>query len=192
MQPQPSNQLEPTVHSSSRAWLLVIVPILVGIAVTLTTAASAIGLSVRASVYHLGVSVRPGADLGDGQFVRVTWHGLGPQHPVFFRQCTAAPKNTARDCTALYSDTGFTGPNGTGVQYEPVHSGSIRSQSGRKFGCTRSNPDAGRLHRSGAELRQAGHVALRRHARRLPLCRSAIRSREGVPTRPITRSIAGI
>ena len=126
--------------SRSRAWLVVVVPILVGIAVTLTTAASAIGLSVRASVYHLGVSVRPGADLGDGQFVRVTWHGLGPQHPVFFRQCTAAPRNTARDCTALYSDTGFTGSNGTGVQYEPVHSGSIRSQGGRKFECTRSTP----------------------------------------------------
>ena len=89
--------------------MIVLLPILLGVIVSLGTAASAVGLTVRGSVYHLGAAVKPGAGLGDGQFVRVTWHGLGPQQPVFFRQCTAKPTNTGRDCTALYSDTGFTG-----------------------------------------------------------------------------------
>ncbi len=124
----------------SRTSLIVLLPVLLGVVVSLGTAASAVGLTVRASVYHLGVSVRPGAGLGDGQFVRVTWQGLGANHAVFFRQCTAHPKNTGRDCTALYTDTGFTGSNGTGVQYEPVHSGAIRSQSGGHFVCSVTTP----------------------------------------------------
>lgn len=119
-----------------RQSMIVLLPILLGVIVSLGTAASAVGLTVRGSVYHLGAAVKPGAGLGDGQFVRVTWHGLGPQQPVFFRQCTAKPTNTGRDCTALYSDTGFTGANGSGVQYEPVHGGLLRSQSGAHFTCS--------------------------------------------------------
>ncbi|MGN6377648.1 MAG: PstS family phosphate ABC transporter substrate-binding protein [Gaiellales bacterium] len=98
-------------------------------------------LTVRDAVYggHT-MSVAPRAGLGDNQFVRIRWSGFVAGAPVFFRQCTAHPTNVARDCTALYSDTGFTNSDGSGELYEQVFRGSVRSQSGKHFTCDAKTP----------------------------------------------------
>jgi ABC-type phosphate transport system substrate-binding protein len=117
--------------------------------------------TVRDAVYGgPKVAVTPHAGLGQNQFVRIAWSGFAPGAPVFFRQCTSHPANVARDCTPLYSDIGFTTGKGTGVEYEGVTQGRVRSESGRHFACDeRAACSIGVF--SGASLNGGARVPIR-------------------------------
>lgn len=86
------------------------------------------------------VTVTPSTELGNNQFVNITWGGVAALHPVFFRQCTETPTVIADDCTALYGDTGFTGPSKSGTMYEYVTEGNVLSEDGKTFTCDVSTP----------------------------------------------------
>lgn len=120
-----------------RRRLLILLPVVLGLSITLASTALAGHASVRDHVYgkHHVLQAHPRTGLGDNQFIKLTWTGFGPNQVVFFRQCTAHPKNVDRDCTAIYSDPGFTGGDGKGVLYEHVSEGDVRSNSGRTFRC---------------------------------------------------------
>jgi phosphate transport system substrate-binding protein len=126
---------------SGRRRLLVILPVAAGLSIALVSSALAGGVSVRDSVYGKGSStVRPSSGLGDNQFVKVSWRGFGPLQVVFFRQCTAHPASVSKDCTAIYSDPGFTNAGGSGALYQHVSEGDVRSESGRTFRCDDRRP----------------------------------------------------
>jgi len=85
------------------------------------------------------ITLTPSTGLSNNQFVKVAWNGYDPLQVVFFRQCIAAPTNVGRDCTAIYSDVGFTDASGNGLLYEHVSQGEVASQSGGTFVCDRSH-----------------------------------------------------
>ena len=125
----------------SRRHLLVILALAAGLSVALVSSALAGRTSVRDSVYGKGgIALKPSTGLGNDQFIRVRWQHFAPFQVVFFRQCTAHPKSVTKDCTAIYSDPGFTNGKGTGQLYEHVAEGDVRSGSGRKFQCDNSTP----------------------------------------------------
>ena len=96
---------------------------------------------MRDSVYGKGgIGLSPSTGLGNDQFVRVRWQHFVPFQVVFFRQCTAHPRSVTKDCTAIYSDPGFTNGKGTGQLYEHVTEGDVRSESGHNFRCDSSTP----------------------------------------------------
>jgi len=86
------------------------------------------------------VTVTPSTGLGDQQFVNVSWTGFNPLQVVFFRECVASPTNVNTQCTALYSDYGYTDASGAGNMFEPVSEGNIRSASGAHFTCDDQTP----------------------------------------------------
>ncbi|HEY0388100.1 MAG TPA: substrate-binding domain-containing protein [Gaiellales bacterium] len=124
-----------------RRRLLVVAPLAAGIFIALASNAIAGRHGVRDSVYGVGaVTVHPSTGLGDNQFVKITWRHVVPNQVVFFRQCTAHPTKVARDCTAIYSDPGFTNGHGSGTLYQHVSEGEVRSESGSTFHCDISRP----------------------------------------------------
>jgi phosphate transport system substrate-binding protein len=108
---------------------LIVLACAAGLLVALGSTALAGTRTVRDSVYGKhAFSLHPSSGLGDGQFVRIAWKGYAPNQAVFFRQCTARPRNVNTDCTALYSDPGFSGGDGSGLLYEHVSGGKVLAQ----------------------------------------------------------------
>ncbi|MDX6523666.1 MAG: phosphate transport system substrate-binding protein [Gaiellales bacterium] len=119
----------------------VILSLAAGLSIALASSAFAGGGSVRDSVYRAGsITVAPAKNLGNNQFVKVSWKHYGTLQVVFFRQCTAHPTKVARDCTAIYPDPGFTNSDGAGALFEHVNEGDVRSESGASFQCTSETP----------------------------------------------------
>ena len=113
-----------------------------GLAVTVAALTAALVLGSAGGVASAAggtITLTPSTGLSNNQFVKVDWSGYAPLQVVFFRQCIPAPTNVGRDCTAIYSDVGFTDGSGNGLLYEHVNQGEVASQSGRKFVCDRSH-----------------------------------------------------
>jgi ABC-type phosphate transport system substrate-binding protein len=96
------------------------------------------GSVAQAKSVSKAVTVAPNTNLGDSQFVQVSWSGFGAF--VFFRQCTQAPANVLTDCTPLYGFPGYSDKNGAGVAYEQVHMGDVTNGSGGTFRCDVNTP----------------------------------------------------
>jgi len=112
------------------------------LAVTIVALAAAFVLGSSGGVASAAggtITLTPSTGLSNNQFVKVAWNGYDPLQVVFFRQCIAAPTNVGRDCTAIYSDVGFTDASGNGLLYEHVSQGEVASQSGGTFVCDRSH-----------------------------------------------------
>ena len=105
-------------------------------------AVASIGLiaAPTASAAGQSVSITPTSDLGQNQFVKIDWSGYSPGQAVGFRQCIAHPVSVATDCTAFYSDLGYTDSAGGGTLYERTFEGDVTSQSGGTFTCDADNP----------------------------------------------------
>jgi ABC-type phosphate transport system substrate-binding protein len=84
------------------------------------------------------VTINPADDLGDNEFVRVSWSGFGAF--VFFRQCTQHPTAASTDCTPLYSFPGYSDGSGAGVAYEQIHLGDVPNGAGSTFRCDLDTP----------------------------------------------------
>lgn len=121
--------------------LAIVVPVALGI--TIALASSALGVvAVRSHVYskQFVAAVSPRMHLGNGEYVQVSWRHVTPFEAVYFRQCDAHPKHVARDCTAIYNATGFTGSNGSGTTFQPVTEGEVLSQDHHQFVCDTGDP----------------------------------------------------
>jgi len=111
------------------------------LAITLGGAGTA-GLFAAPTAVAAGhsVSITPSSDLGQNQFIKITWSGYSASQVVGFRQCTASPTTVATDCTAFYDDLGYSDSTGGGTIYEQTFEGDVTSQSGGTFTCDESNP----------------------------------------------------
>jgi ABC-type phosphate transport system substrate-binding protein len=129
-----------------RRRLMLILPLALGLSIALVSSAAAGPGSVRDFVYGGGggdkpaFALSPDTQLGNDQFIKVHWHGYGKYTVVYFRQCTAHPKSPDSDCTAIYSDPGFSNSEGEGTLYQHVLEGDVPSQNGGKFTCGAAKP----------------------------------------------------
>ena len=89
------------------------------------------------------VTTTPSTELGNGQFVKITWSGYPANSLIFFRQCIAAPVNIGVDCTGKYQVSPPSSKTGDGTIYLPVFRGTIQSETaGTTFECSVDSPCA--------------------------------------------------
>ncbi len=69
-----------------------------------------------------GITASPSSGLADGQYVKLTFHGLQPYEGIVFRQCIATWANVNTDCTPTNTRIlGVADQAGAGSTYFPVN-----------------------------------------------------------------------
>ena len=76
------------------------------------------------------LTISPPSDLGNGQFVHVSWNGYGNGQLLYFRQCADKASDVTTQCTKLLPFTGQSSGVGAGDTYQPVQLGDVISVTG--------------------------------------------------------------